>query len=260
MPELIRLLSTKSTMRYRPPNGTAGLARSLVSGLSRVPFPPASTNASILTCICPQFWQTQKLPSKLFLKNLRAPEAARTRLLLMDAVMGATPSATLMDRTEILARLRERILRFAASKLQRDAAEDLTQEVLLVLHEKYAALDRAEDLLPVAFEITRFKIWAVRRKSRRRGEDTQVSVDDLPLAAGAADPYVQASRCQRLECLEAALSTLGERCREMFRLKLEGYTFPEIQKRLGVASLNTLYTWDFRCRKQLLEKLGGDWE
>ena len=25
---------------------------------------------------------------------------------------------------------------------------------------------------------------------------------------------------------------LGERCRELFRLKLEGYTFPEIQKRL----------------------------
>ena len=30
-------------MRYFPPNGTAGLARSLVSGKSRVPFPPAST-------------------------------------------------------------------------------------------------------------------------------------------------------------------------------------------------------------------------
>src|ERR1044071_1342190 len=43
MPELTKLLSTKSMMRYFPPNGTAGLARSLVSGYSRVPFPPAST-------------------------------------------------------------------------------------------------------------------------------------------------------------------------------------------------------------------------
>jgi len=27
-----------------------------------------------------------------------------------------------------------------------------------------------------------------------------------------------------------------------------------------VKALNTLYTWDFRCRKQLIETLGGDWE
>src|SRR6266849_8846922 len=43
MPELMKLLSTKSTTRYLPPKGTAGLARSLVSGKSRVPLPPART-------------------------------------------------------------------------------------------------------------------------------------------------------------------------------------------------------------------------
>ena len=43
MPPLARLDSAKSISRYRPPNGTAGLARSAVSGLRRVPAPPAST-------------------------------------------------------------------------------------------------------------------------------------------------------------------------------------------------------------------------
>ena len=38
-----RLDSAKSISRYTPPNGTAGLARSSVSGASRVPAPPAST-------------------------------------------------------------------------------------------------------------------------------------------------------------------------------------------------------------------------
>jgi RNA polymerase sigma-70 factor, ECF subfamily len=160
-----------------------------------------------------------------------------------------------MDRSEILERLRERIVRFAASRLMRDVAEDLAQEVLLVLHDKYAGLERAEDLLPVALEIARFKIWAVRRKTHRRGEDAQVSVDDLPLAGADPDPFEQAARRERVERLESALATLGERCRELFRLKLEGYSFPEIQKTLGVGSLNTLYTWDSRCRKQLLERL-----
>ena len=59
---------------------------------------------------------------------------------------------------------------------------------------------------------------------------------------------------------QIVLAGLGERCRELFRLKLEGYTFQEIQKQMGVKALNTLYTWDFRCRKQLIETLGGDWE
>jgi len=175
-----------------------------------------------------------------------------------------------MDRAEILTRLRERIVRYAASQLQgnstADLAQDLAQEVLMVLHEKYSQLDRIEDLLPLSLEIARLKIWAARRKSRRRGEDRQVPVDDLPLAGGEADPFEQAARSESVARLESALAGLGERCRELFRLKLEGYTFPEmlsrseIQTRLKVASLNTLYTWDFRCRKQLLARLGGNWD
>jgi RNA polymerase sigma-70 factor (ECF subfamily) len=165
-----------------------------------------------------------------------------------------------VQRDEILERLRERIVRFAASKLARDSAEDLAQEVLLVLHEKYPTLERVEDLVPLSLEIARFKIMGARRKIVRRGEHTQVSVDDLPIAGTGADPFEQAARRERLERLEAVLVQLGERCRELFRLKLEGHTFLEIQKRWGVASLNTLYTWDFRCRKQLMERLGGDWE
>jgi RNA polymerase sigma-70 factor, ECF subfamily len=165
-----------------------------------------------------------------------------------------------LQRDELLARLRERIFRFAASRLQREAADDLAQEVLLVLHEKYPTLDRVEDMLPLSLEIARFKIMGARRKIVRRGENTQVSVDDLPLASEMADPFVQAARRERVARLEAALDELGDRCRELFRLKLQGFTFPEIQKRLKVSNLNTLYTWDFRCRKQLIEKLEEDWE
>src|SRR5438067_3212745 len=42
-PLLRQLESVKSTIRYCPPNGTAGLARSRVRGSSRVPLPPART-------------------------------------------------------------------------------------------------------------------------------------------------------------------------------------------------------------------------
>ncbi|MEO8099815.1 MAG: RNA polymerase sigma factor [Acidobacteriota bacterium] len=165
-----------------------------------------------------------------------------------------------MEQNPILERLRERIYRYAASKIAREAAEDVAQEVLLVLHEKYSSVTRIEELVPLSIEIARFKVLGARRKMVRRGENTQVSVDDLPLASAGPDPFEQAARREQLERLEAGLAELGDRCRELFRLKLEGLTFPEIQKRLKVDSLNTLYTWDFRCRKQLLEKVGGGWE
>ena len=43
MPAFARLDSTKSIKRYVPPNGTAGLARSIVRGIRRLPSPPART-------------------------------------------------------------------------------------------------------------------------------------------------------------------------------------------------------------------------
>jgi RNA polymerase sigma-70 factor (ECF subfamily) len=90
-------------------------------------------------------------------------------------------------RDEILRKLRERMVGFAASRMQRDAAEDLAQEVLILLHEKYGHLDRLEDLLPLALKIIRFKLLAYCRKARRHGEYGQVSVDEVQTPDGAED-------------------------------------------------------------------------
>lgn len=165
-----------------------------------------------------------------------------------------------MTRDEILDRLRERIVGYAASRIQRDAAQDVAQEVLMVLHEKYRHLERMEDLAPVAFEILRFKMIALRRKAVRRGEYNQVSVEDIQLPDSGVDPATDAERRQLRQRLMEAIAKLGERCRRIIALKLEGKNFIEIQKILGAASVNTVYTWDFRCRKQLLELMGGSWE
>jgi RNA polymerase sigma-70 factor (ECF subfamily) len=162
-------------------------------------------------------------------------------------------------RAAILARLRERIVAFAASRYAGAHAEDLAQEVLVLIHEKYAHLDRLEDLLPLAFQILRFKLSAHRRKAARRGEYDAVDVDVFPPVSDAPDPATVLERKELLAKLMAGIARMGERCRELFRLKLQGRSFPEIQGLLGAASLNTVYTWDHRCRKQLLEGLGGSW-
>jgi len=165
-----------------------------------------------------------------------------------------------VDRDEILASLRERIVAFAASRMSGDVAEDLAQEVLALLHEKYSHVTQLEELLPLSFQIVRFKLVSLRRKTARRGEYTQVSVEDIQLPDLAADPSAQLERRQMSERLMAAIAQLEGRCRDLFRLKLEGKSFAEIQVAMQAASINTVYTWDARCRKRLLELMGGSWE
>src|SRR5262249_34911612 len=145
-------------------------------------------------------------------------------------------------------------------RIARETAEDLAQEVLVLLHEKYSHVTRLDELLPLSFQIIRFKLVSLRRKAARRGEYTQVSVEDIQAADPGADPAEQLERQQMSERLSAAIEQMGGRCRDLFRLKLEGKTFAEIRAAMGAASINTIYTWDARCRKRLLELMGGSWE
>ena len=160
-------------------------------------------------------------------------------------------------REEILRKLRERMVGFAASRMQRDAAEDLAQEALILLHEKYGHLDRLEDLLPLALKIVRFKMLAYRRKARRHGEYAQLSVDDIQTPDGHPDALTAMEQREIRERLMAAIAALGERCRKLLALKLEGKSFAEIQIAFGVSSINTIYTWDFRCRQSLMESISA---
>ena len=165
-----------------------------------------------------------------------------------------------MTREQILLKLRERIVAFAASRSGRDAAEDVAQEVMLLLEEKYAAVESLEELLPLSLRIARFKMLGLRRKAARHGEYSQVSVDDIALPDPELDPLGQAERREMADRLARALAAMGDRCRQLFRMKLEGKSFEEIRQQMGVRSLNTVYTWDFRCRQRLLELMGGSYE
>lgn len=156
---------------------------------------------------------------------------------------------------DVLAALRERILSFAASRYGRQLAEDVAQEVLLVLHEKYSHVTEMTELVPLALQITRYKLMAAARKSARRGEGREIDAAEYPLADPQVNLALEAEQRELVGRLEAALPLLGERCRELFRLKLEGHKFTEIQPLMGAASINTVYTWDARCREELKKLL-----
>lgn len=165
----------------------------------------------------------------------------------------------------ILVQLRERIVRFAASRLSRDVAEDLAQDALVVLTTKYPTVTAIEDLVPLALRVVRYKIMEYRRKAGRHGEFAKPREGDDPVAAlpderRSSMPDVQLQRRELSDRLARALQQLTGRCRTLFRLKLDGHSFGEIQRQLGARSVNTVYTWDARCRARLLALMGGAWE
>lgn len=129
-----------------------------------------------------------------------------------------------------------------------------------MLHDKYSHVTELVELVPLAFQVLRYKMLDAHRKSLRRGEYNQESVEDLPLADTSNNPMTQLDQKQRVDRLLSAIAQLGERCRELFTWKLEGKSFPEIQKIMGQSSINTIYTWDLRGRKQLLALMSGNWE
>ena len=165
-----------------------------------------------------------------------------------------------MTPDDILKHLRERIMAFATSRGSREMAEDVVQEVLMVLHEKYSHVTALTDLVPLSFQILRYKMLDLHRKTLRRDEYHQESIEDRQVPDSGDDPSVEAEQKERVGHLIEALQQLGQRCQRLFRLKLEGHTFPEIQRILGEQSINTIYTWDSRCRKQLLALIGGNWD
>ena len=134
------------------------------------------------------------------------------------------------------------------------------QEIVLesaVLEEKYAHVDGIADLVPLSLQIARFKLAAIYRKSARRGEGTQVSVDEIQIPDLSQDTADEYERREMMSRLATAINQLPARCREMIRWKLQGHNFDEIRKLLKLDSINTVYSQDFRCRKQLIELMGG---
>jgi DNA-directed RNA polymerase specialized sigma24 family protein len=80
-----------------------------------------------------------------------------------------------MNRDQILSALRERILAFATSGVSRDHVEDLTQDTMAVLHEKYPLVSELTELVPLAFQVLRYKMLDAHRKAMRRSSPRSVN-------------------------------------------------------------------------------------
>ena len=173
-------------------------------------------------------------------------------------IMGDRTHEGTLTRETALASLRLRVLAAARRRLSPADAEDLTQEVLLLLTTKYAEVEDPGQLVALALGILRKKRADLWRKAARRGETNAQDPADLPLPHGGPGPDTVAADRERLRLFADAAARLDGRCREILRRKLEGLSFVEIAAELG-RPVNTVYSWDFRCHQRLRKLLGDRW-
>jgi RNA polymerase sigma-70 factor (ECF subfamily) len=115
-------------------------------------------------------------------------------------------------------------------------AEDIVQEVLLVLHLKRGTWALGTPVAPWVAAIARNKLVDA---LRRRGQRTEVSLESVidALSSGSSDSAEHAHDLERL------LTRLGDRQREVVRaVSLEGYSAREAAVRLNMSEVSVRVT------------------
>lgn len=157
-------------------------------------------------------------------------------------------------RDQILSEIRERIFRYLSSKggLDREQAEDVAQETVMLLMTKYKAVEGRGDLVPLSVTISRYLSMSGRRGFR--GVDLPDFLEPIDLAPQPDDAL---GRKQMQRRVREAVHQLGAKCRELIELVLEEYTADEIREKMRSGSSNNYYVQKHRCLNQLLVILGG---
>lgn len=130
-------------------------------------------------------------------------------------------------------------------------AEDVIQEVYVNVWRKAGLFDPAK-ASPITWLAVMTRNRAIDRIRRRRGDDLGIEAAE-DVADDAASAFDIASQAQDGVRLNLCLDELDERPRAMIRSAfLDGYSYPELAKREGVA-LGTMKSWIRRG----LQKLKG---
>jgi len=137
--------------------------------------------------------------------------------------------------------------------------EDLVHEALLIIYEKYKDIDFDRGVLPWAYGVLDRVMSGDYRTKIRRESIMNIHRDDV-IRLHDNNECIE-EKVASLELAEEvwdALNQLNNKEKEIFKLKLEGFSGDEIQEKLGI-SRTALDVSVFRGRKKLrtsLEKRG----
>lgn len=137
--------------------------------------------------------------------------------------------------------------------------EDIVQDALAIIHEKYKKVKFKKGLLPWAYSILDQvnKDW--KKKNGRRYNIMKDNIDIINEIYGKTKSVEHEISYQELIGeIKKALRTLNKRETEIFNLKLEGYSGNEIQRQLGLkrSTLDSIVFRAIRKLRRILEKKG----
>ncbi len=164
----------------------------------------------------------------------------------------SNPAVTAPGREEFLRSLRENVLRYAAARIGPDKAEEVAQETLMLLITKYAGVTGQDELVPLSIGIAKNMLRKIRRFGSRENASIDVNQD---WRDERSDTERDLLRLEDARMLSRALQKMGEKCRELFRLRLQRKTTQQIMKIMGARTENALYTWNSRCKENLMRIL-----
>ncbi len=159
-----------------------------------------------------------------------------------------------LSKEEILRLARERIFRYAASRVRGDVADDIAQAAMIILIKKYSDKESVDEILKISMGITKLLLQSY----YRTGKIDTVDVESANIEDYSPNPEQEARFRQLQSRIMQAVEELGGRCRQLFLLKLDGYSFTEIKVKMGANSIDTVYTWDLRCKKDLNKLLARE--
>lgn len=124
-------------------------------------------------------------------------------------------------REAVVSRIRDRIVRVAASRMRSREPDDLAQRVVMVLMTKYPHVTDEAELVRIGVGIlTRLNFGAVRAEIRHGGVAAQV--DEMPLESGELNPEELLARKQVAETVASGLSQLAGKCQRLLRMWMGG--------------------------------------
>lgn len=157
-----------------------------------------------------------------------------------------------LERNELYETLRERIRIFLTSKVGEQMAQELTQQVLLVMWRKYADKTSPEEAVKIAVGIGK-KLLLARFRDSRPIVDTPV--DEIPLADSRPLPGDEEDENPQVVVFREFLTSprCTEQCRKLFQLDLAGIEIEQVMTRMNTSSKQDIFNWRHRCRKTAKE-------
>jgi RNA polymerase sigma factor (sigma-70 family) len=153
-------------------------------------------------------------------------------------------------------RLRERVHALTRKRIWDPAiAEDLTQETMRTVCEKYREADLSSGLLPWVFTVLHHKIGNhLKRRRTEQGARDALTRDVSWDIAGFAS-VGETEGFDLADAIAKALRMASDDCRRVFTFLLRGDGVAEIREAFGNEPVGTTYSRVFRCREKLLRHL-----